>query len=687
MKIQAPFGSWQSPITAKMVAGKTPKIFDTLIDNGRLFWSESIAAEKGRSAIMMHDGNQHQCILPRPLSAKSRVHEYGGASYTVHENTLYFVLDDDQGIYAGDFSKSEFTPVALTPKGDFRFADLIVDKKNHRIIAVCEEHVTGSEQRVDNYLVSIPIVSAENSNQALSDVSDDSTKISAPDETISSTRSLIRLTEGHDFYSNPCISPDGDQIIWLTWDNPDMPWDNTQLWLADINATGLDNIRLIAGNGAESIFQPQWSPDGDVYFVSDRNNWWNLYSIKREALNNGKPKATCTYAIEAEFATPQWVFGMSTYGFIDAKTILATFTQDGTWKLVKILLPKECEPEEQGAEHKITIETIESTLTDIEYISTESGFSACIGASPTQAKSLFLFSDGQLHKLDLSVSDSNLSPDDYSRPQAIEFKTSENQYARALFYPPHNSQYENTDSLPPLIVISHGGPTGASESSLNLKIQYWTSRGFAVADVNYRGSTGYGREFRHRLFNQWGVYDVDDVCAVVEHLADQRLIDKNKCIIKGSSAGGYTVLAALTYRDTFKAGVSLYGIGDLEMLANDTHKFEARYLDKLIGPYPESAAVYRSRSPIHHVDQINCPLLVFQGLLDKVVPPNQAEDMVNAVREKGLPVAYVTYANEAHGFRQPETIEHMLDSELQFYSKVFNFDAGSILYPLAIDNI
>ncbi len=680
MKTQAPFGSWQSPITAKMVAGKTPKIFDTLIDNGRLFWSESIATEKGRSAIMMHTGNQHQCILPRPLSAKSRVHEYGGASYAVHENTLFFVLDDDQGVYAGDFLRTEFTPTALTPKGSYRFADLVVDKKNHRLIAVCEEHVTGTEHRVDNYLVSIPMRSEKASNTVPDEVLEDSTEKAYPNETDSSIPPLIRLTEGHDFYSNPCISPDGNQILWLTWDNPDMPWDNTQLWLADLNATGLGNIQLIAGNGKESIFQPKWSPNGDVHFVSDRNNWWNLYSIKQESLNRNELKPTCTYALEAEFATPQWVFGMSTYGFIDAHTIFAAFTQDGTWKLVKISLP-----EERDTQQKAIIEIIESTLTDIEYVSANSGIAICIGASPTQAKALFLYSDGKLQNL--IPSRAPLSPKEYSSPRAIEFESSENQGARAHFYPPHNTQYDNTDSLPPLIVISHGGPTGASESSLNLKIQYWTSRGFAVADVNYRGSTGYGREYRHRLFNQWGIYDVDDVCAVVEHLANQQLIDKNKCIIKGSSAGGYTVLAALTYRDTFKAGVSLYGIGDLEMLANDTHKFEARYLDKLIGPYPENAEIYRSRSPIHHVDQINCPLLVFQGLLDKVVPPNQAEAMVNAVREKGLPVAYVTYANEAHGFRQTETIEHMLDSELQFYSKVFDFDAGPILHSLSIDNI
>lgn len=663
MKTQAPFGSWQSPITAAMVAGKTPKIFDTLINHKRLFWSESIAAEKGRTGIMMHDGKQHQCILPRPLSAKSKVHEYGGGAFTVEENKVYFVLDDDQRIYSRDFSQSAFIPVALTPTGNFRFADLQVDKKNHAIIAVCEEHHADDKHRVDNFLISVPM----NGNQQ-----------------------ITTLTRGHDFYSNPQISPAGDKLMWLSWDHPDMPWDNTQLWLADLSAEGIDNIRKIAGNGNESIFQPQWSPLGDIVFVSDKNNWWNLFSLNKNSLDQNsidqteigqaEPKASCIYSLEAEFATPQWVFGMSTYGFLDDYTIFATYTQNGIWKLIKIHLDKINTA--AGTAH---IEEVKTALSDFEYLSAGSGIAACVGSSSSQVKTLLLYKDENFEAV--TTSPALVDSEEYSQPQPIEFDTTDNQSARALYYPPQNTHYDNNNSLPPLIVICHGGPTGASESSLNLKIQYWTNRGFAVADVNYRGSTGYGREFRHRLFNKWGVYDVDDVCAVVSYLSAQNLIDKDKCIIKGSSAGGYTVLAALAFKDTFRAGVSLYGIGDLEMLANDTHKFEARYLDKLIGPYPEQAAIYRQRSPIHYVEKINCPLLVFQGLLDKVVPPNQAESLVNSVKSKGLPVAYVTYANEAHGFRQCETIEHMLDSELQFYSRVFNFAIETPQHPLAIENI
>ncbi len=660
MTTQAPYGSWVSPITAALVAGKTPKLFDTLVDDNRVFWCESIAEEKGRTAIMMYDGTRHQCILPRPLSAKSKVHEYGGKAYAIDGNTVYFVLADDQRVYRGNIEshnneQNPFTPIPLTPAsnaGKLRFADLAVDRKHQRIIAIQESHDDNDPHKVDNRLVAFSMVECEHTDNP-----------------------VHILSEGHDFYSNPCVSPCGNQLLWLSWDHPDMPWDNTQLWIADLSANGLSNIRKIIGNGDESIFQPQWSPKGDLFFVSDRNNWWNIYCVPKSAQQSeAEPQLVIEH--DAEYATPQWVFGMSTYGFWDDDTLLATFTQNGVWHLVKIHLNKS---EDQRLEH------IQTSMSSIENVSGQKSLGAFIGSSPTQAKCVFTLEDGTASAL--TPTDMGISIAEYSQPQAITFPTTFEQTAHALFYPPKNTRYEDTQHQPPLIVLSHGGPTGATESSLNLKIQYWTNRGFAVADVNYRGSTGYGREYRHRLFKQWGRYDVDDVCAVVDYLSKEKLVDPNKCIIKGSSAGGYTVLAALTFKDTFKAGVSLYGIGDLELLATDTHKFEARYLDKLIGPYPETADEYRARSPIHFVDQINCPLLVFQGLLDKVVPPNQAELMVNAAKQKKLPIAYVTYPNEAHGFRQLETIEHMLDAEHQFYARIFGFERDTPQNPLHIDNI
>ena len=651
VKTHAPFGSWPSSITPAMVASSSPKRFDTMINDGRLFWCESIAAEKGRIGIMMHDGNECQCILPRPLSANSKVHEYGGGAYTIDKTDVYFVLADDQRIYQANFSQADYTPQALTPENNTRYSDLIIDKAHQRIIAVCEKHDDNDAHHVENYLVAV--------------ATDGSQRVTT-------------IHQGHDFYSNPRISPCGNFLLWLTWDHPNLPWDNTQLWLAEFNESGVMSPRIIAGNGNESIFQPQWSPDGTVFFVSDRSNWWNIYRISHEQLQNDSPQAQCVFKHDAEYATPQWTFGMSTYGFLDALTILATYTQNGTWRLIKINI---------NDADNVTTQNVAADVSTIHSLYCDNNQACLIAASPTQPATAYRYTLQENALTALGEIVNPIPPEELSIPQPLRYATSNGEYSHLLFYPPQNTRYTCEDGLPPLIVICHGGPTGATESQLNVKIQYWTNRGFAVADVNYRGSTGYGREYRNALQGRWGIDDVDDMCAAVVFLGEKRLIDRNRCVIKGSSAGGYTVLAALAFRDTFRAGVSLYGIGDLECLAQDTHKFEARYLDKLIGPYPAAKDVYRARSPIHFVDNINCPLLVFQGMKDKVVPPSQAQTLYRAVKSKGLPVAYVSYPDEAHGFRQPETIAHMLDSELQFYGAIFGFTVEPSSATLSIENL
>ncbi|VUD51952.1 Dipeptidyl aminopeptidase BIII [Thalassocella blandensis] len=642
-----PYGSWSSSISADLVAGKTPRISEARIFDDRIFWLETRPDEKGRVAIMMHQNGRNQCILPLPLSAKSKAHEYGGGSYVIKDSMVYFVLADDQRIYAGDFSLDVFEPIALTPDDGRRYADLRIDTQRQQLIAICEEH----GESVKNYLVSIPLVNPE--------------------------LQVTTLTSGHDFYSNPEISPDGKQLCWLTWDHPNMPWDNSELWLADLTDTNqtltLQNIRKVAGNGNESLFQPQFSPEGDLVFVSDHDNWWNIYRIHQQALATQDTTAEQLTQLKGECATPQWTFAMSTYTFIDPQTILLTYTANGAWQLCTL----HCDTR--------TITPFASECSTIESVHAQNGHAVYIGATPTQSANVYHIHEQ--HHRPLRESQSLVDPKEFSIPQNLEFPTSHKQTAYVLFYPPHNQHFQSMNELPPLIVLSHGGPTGASESDLNYKIQFWTNRGFAVADVNYRGSTGFGRKYRRSLYPNWGEFDVDDVCNVVDFLSQQKLIDAKRCVIKGGSAGGYTTLAALAFRDTFAAGVSLYGIGDLEMLATDTHKFEARYLDQLVGPYPDQKAVYLERSPIYKVDQINCPLLVFQGLQDKVVPPNQAQRMVDAAREKGLPVAYVTYADEAHGFRDAASIEHMLDSELQFYAHIFDFpQPEAVIEKLNISN-
>lgn len=653
-KKQAPCGTWPSNISADLVANGSPKRFDTWIDPEHpqhVFWCESIAAEKGRSAIMMHDGGKHQCVLPRPLSAKSKVHEYGGAAYCVFNNEVFFVLADDQRVYRASLNAENFEPKALTPEDGRRYADLTFDSSHQQLFAVCEEHTSSG---VKNYLVAISVSTSTDSTEP----------------------SVRVIDSGHDFYSSPKISEDGKQLLWITWDHPNMPWDASTLWLADTEGNKVTNARALCGNKkAQSICQPCWSPGGDIVFVSDKNNWWNLYSISREELSKSDPIATCILEKEAEFATPQWNFGMSHYGFISPDKIFACHFREGIWKACEIDLSGE----------RNHLRDIEVPATSLHNVQTCEGKAVFVGSSANKANAVYQYSNGKITLL--SELENPIKGAEYSLPESISFPTTDGDTAYALFYPPNNLNYNSGSELPPLIVICHGGPTAATEASLNFKIQYWTNRGFAVADVNYRGSTGYGRMFREKLHKKWGVYDVDDVCAVVDYLHEQNRIDKNRCIIKGSSAGGYTVLAALTFRETFCAGVNIYGIGDLETLVSDTHKFEARYLDSLVGDYPEEKSTYLERSPIHSIENINCPLLIFQGLKDKVVPPQQADSVFNAVKDKGIPVAYVRYPDEAHGFRQAETITHMLDSELQFYAQVFDFEYKGEQAKLKIENL
>lgn len=637
MKQIAPHGSWVSTITEEMVSGKSPKLSETRMNSGRVFWLEALADENGRSAVMMHDQGINRCVLPRPLSVKSKAHEYGGGAYTVYENTLFFVLGDDQKIYRLNIDGNTQTPEVITAQSELRFADLEYDPTRRRLIAICEDHTNNTKPFPENYLVSISLDEGTLGN-------------------------ICSMHQGRDFYSNPKLSPDGHYLSWLTWDQPDMPWDSTTLWVAKIHSSGtLDSPTPLTGSGnkKESLFQPQWSEEGDLYFVSDKSDWWNLYRIPQHQLTNHSYIPISVHTMEAEFATPQWVFGMSTYGFLDKTTIFSAYTKNGSWNIATLNT------------RSGTRKTIESNLTDIESISAFDGKAVFIGSNSHSNSSIYQFTSQSNSLTSLTNSVSEIDSGEISPPHPIEIPIGQNQQAFGFYYAPLNKNFTGNDE-PPLIVLSHGGPTGTTGTSLNLKIQFWTNRGFAVVDVNYRGSTGYGRPYRESLYHKWGICDVEDVCAAAEHAVVKGWCDKNKLIIKGSSAGGYTTLAALAFTNTFSAGVSLYGIGDLELLATDTHKFEARYLDNLIGRYPEERELYKKRSPLYSIDTINCPILVFQGMEDKVVPPNQADAFVRAVAEKGLPVSHVTYANEGHGFRNSETITHMLNAELEFYCAIFD---------------
>lgn len=640
-KQTAPYGSWKSPITSDLITSGTISLGSIRLDGQDVYWTEGRPAEAGRSVIVRRtpDGKTID-ITPPPFNARTRVHEYGGGAYVVHLGTVYFSNFDDNRLYR---CEPDQQPQAITAEGPWRYADFVVDEPRKRLISVREDH-SNPEQEAVNTLVAIDLDSG--------------------DQHI--------LVSGNNFYAAPRINPDGSTLSWLTWNHPNMPWDGSELWTGSIGAEGdVSDTRQVAGGRKESIFQPEWSPDGRLYFVSDRTGWWNIYQ------RQGEGKSEVLVEMAAEFGTPAWVFGMSTYAFQSANTIACIAGYGDHDGLATI-------DTRDTSFHPI--QTPYSDLSDIHARGTEVVF---LGGSPSEPTSIVQM-DITSGKSQVLKSSSDLSVDRgyISTPESIEFATEDGLTAHAFYYPPHNEDFQApTGELPPLIVHSHGGPTGATSTSFSLSIQYWTSRGFAITDVNYGGSAGYGRAYRERLNGQWGVVDVDDCVNAARYLVEKGLADPNRLIIVGGSAGGYTTLSALAFRDTFNAGASHFGLADLVPFVNDTHKFESRYLDGLIGPYPERADLYRERSAINSADQLSSPMILFQGLDDKVVPPNQAELMVEALRKKGLPYAYVAYEGEGHGFRKAENIKRTLDGELYFYSRIFGFNLAEPVEPVPIENL
>ncbi|MCZ6731978.1 MAG: S9 family peptidase [Gammaproteobacteria bacterium] len=636
----APFGTWVSPITSDLIVSETIAIGSIALDGDDIYWVEARPIEGGRNVIVRRTADgQLTDVTPSSFNARTRVHEYGGGAFAIADGVVFFSNDKDQRIYRQDPDR---TPAPITPTGPLRYTDGVIDRRRGRLICVREDH--GNDGEPCNTLVAVPLTGVD-SGQV--------------------------LVTGSDFYSSPRLHPDGHSLAWLSWNHPNMPWDGTELWVASLDGqSGLGEPTCVAGGVDESIFQPEWSPDGALYFVSDRSGWWNLYRWR-----DGKAEALLLK--QAEFGLPQWGFGMSTYGFAADHQIACTYSSDGDSKLVTIDTMSG-----ESAE-------IETPYTSISGLRVSPKHAVFIAASPTETAAVVSL-DLTTHRTEMLRRTSRLTIDKrfVSRPQAITFPTAQDEVAHAFFYPPCNPDYTAPASdRPPLIVNCHGGPTGATSSELRLKTQFWTSRGFALVNVNYRGSSGYGRAYRESLNGQWGIADVADCVNAARHLIEQGRVDPAKIAISGGSAGGYTVLCALTFHDVFKAGASHYGISDLEALAKDTHKFESRYLDRLVGPYPQQRDTYRERSPIRFPDRLSCPVIFFQGLEDAVVPPNQAEQMVQALVSKGLPVAYVPFAGEQHGFRRAENIKRAMDAELYFYGRVFGFEPADSIEPVEIENL
>lgn len=637
----APFGSWRSPITAEAVATAGVTLTEPMASAGAVYWLEGRPAEGGRQVLVGRSAEGTTDAIPRPLNARTTVHEYGGGSYFLHEATLFFSNFHDQGLYRVDRGGKPrpITPEPPIPAG-FRYADGVVTGDGRWIVCVREQH--HRETEAENDLVLIP-----------ADGSADP----------------VTIASGRTFYSYPRLSPDGSRILWTCWDHPNMPWDGTELWAAEFSEGGLRNSREVAGGPDESIYGPSWSPGGEIYFASDRTGWWNIY---RET--GGAIEPVCP--MDAEFGGPQWRFRYAHHAFLEDGRLVSLITKQGVDHLAVI---------EDGA--AVEIETPYTYFSS--WVAALGNSVVLVAGSPTEPSSVIRVEIDSGDVEVLATSTEEEIDDGYvSKAEPIEFPTQNRLSAHALYYPPKNKEFEGpVDERPPLIVFTHGGPTGHVNSSRDLIKQFWTSRGFAVVDVNYGGSTGYGREYRNRLRGMWGVVDTEDCISAARYLIERGDVDGKRVAIRGGSAGGWTTLSALAFHDFFQAGANYFGVAELETFVRDTHKFESRYLDSLIGPYPERKDLYEERSPANFAERISCPLITFQGLEDKVVPPSQSEIIVNALREKGLPVAYLAFEGEQHGFRQAPNIRRAAEAELYFYGRVFGIDIADEVEPVTIENL
>ena len=637
MTITKPYGTWESLITSEMLVGGAVRLGEIVTDGDDVWWAESRPDEGGRTVIVRNGKDQ----TDKKTNARTLVHEYGGRAWWVRNGTLVYSQYFDQRLYRRDKSGDS---IPLTPESEtqqsYRYADGRITNNEDWYVCVREIH-TSSDEEPSNEIVAVPL---------------------------DGSQQIRVLVSGPDFVSSPRVSKEGNQIAWVQWNHPNMPWDDTQLCIASLEEMVLSNQKVTKSK-AESFFQPEWDDQGNLHVVSDRNNWWNLFRVDQ---STNEIDLTSLTNIEAEIGLPQWVFGQSRYAFVGDE-IWFVYREAGIDKLATL--------SSNGQFEQIKIDA-----TEIESVTNyQDGIVATVSSWKAESSVMFINSE-EVRPLS-KTRDLDIGESWFPVPETFTYQTSDSEKAHALFYSPTNPEYEiHENENPPLIVLAHGGPTGSARRQLQLSIAYWTSRGFGVADVDYRGSTGYGRLYRNRLRNSWGLADVEDCVAVAKHLVAQKKVDKNRLAIKGGSAGGFTVLAALTFHDTFTAGASRYGIADLAILAKDTHKFESRYLDRLVGKWPEDEEIYKQRSPIHHIEQLSTPMVILQGSEDPIVPPNQAHLMAKKLKENDIPHALIEFSDEGHGFRKAPNITKAIESELAFFAQIFNFEPFDDLPKICIES-
>lgn len=640
----APCGSWRSPITIDAMLAAGTGLSRIGADGGQLHWLESRPADNGRTILVRatDGGGEPEVLTPAPANVRGRVQEYGGGVWHAAEDIVAWCNDADGAVHV--IEGGEDRPITQ-PDKQFCYGDLVVVPRHRLVLAVREDHHGEGEAVTELVWLSLD------------------------DDNIDGGRVLAT---GADFYAHPVLGDD-DRLAWVEWDHPNMPWDSTRIMVARFAEGRSSGAQQVAGGEGVSAVHPKWSPNGTLFFISDADGFWNPW-----ALGSSDTAPRNLAPVENDFCRPLWVLGNDLYAVLDDERLLVMCYEDGRARL--------------GVLHVGSGELrwVPQTFGDVDSICSANGTGHAIVDFDDHGSELVRLvdtPDGLALETVREASTTRPEAAFVSRPESIWF---DGQHGRtqAWYYAPTNANFRPLDGeLPPMIVNTHGGPTGMAPGVYRSDYQFWTSRGFAVLDVNYSGSAGFGRAYRDRLLGQWGIADIDDCRDAVAAIVERGLADPNRLVIQGGSAGGYTTLQALVSTDIFAAGVCRYGIGDLEMLVTDTHKFESRYPFGLVAPYPEGRQVYLDRSPIHHVDRLSSPMLILQGLDDKVVPPNQAVAMADAVRSKGLPVALVMFEGEGHGFRQNATRRAVVEAQLSFFSQLFGFTPADEVPVLEVENL